>query len=173
MKEYLFENGSEVDLNKLKSPKFPFIKYIDAHKSLVILCHDVFVEYQGGILLIRRNNYPAKNTLWPLGGRIERGITILDSLKKKVLIESNVELYDIKFIGHARTFFETEPFGHGRGTDTFNLVYYAKGKGKLKLDDDHSEPTIITKKDLQELYSKCLHPYVNDFLKTIYKNNYY
>lgn len=137
--------------------------YTKAHRSTVILCHDVFIEYQGGILLIYRKNYPAKDILWPLGGRVERGVPVEDSLKKKVKRESNLDLAGLRIVGFSRTFFLTDPFGHNHGTDTFNIVYFGKGVGILELDADHEKPTIIQPHQMQQA-KETLHPYVSHFL---------
>ncbi|MEK6818308.1 MAG: NUDIX hydrolase [Nanoarchaeota archaeon] len=131
--------------------------------NLVILCHDVFVQYQGGILLVNRLKFPAKGILWPLGGRIKRGMSMEDSLREKVLEESGLELEGLIELGQARAYFRTDPFGHGKGTDTINFVYFGVGKGELKLDKFHEEPMIITPKEYNK-YRGELHPYVMDFM---------
>lgn len=134
---------------------------------MVLSCHDIFVKYKGGILLVKRNNSPAKNILWPIGGRIKRGVETEKSLIQKVKQESNLDLKNIKYLGVARTFFETEPFGHRRGTDSINLVYFGEGIGKLKLDDLHEEPTIFSK-DKYKKFKQNLHPYIRDFMDLIF-----
>lgn len=169
MKEYLIENNKKINRKSLKAPKMDLEDYITAHQNLVICCHDVFIKYQDGILLVNRDNYPAKNILWPIGGRIERGADVMESLKNKVKNECGLKIDNIKFLGVARTLFKTEPFGHGKGTDTMNLVYFADGQGKVKLDRLHNNPTIITLKDYKKGLIAKLHPYVDDFLKQAFK----
>jgi ADP-ribose pyrophosphatase YjhB (NUDIX family) len=162
MKEYKIENG-DVNTKQLEAIKLPEDIYSISHKGLVILCHDVFIEYQKGILLVNRLILPAKDILWPLGGRIERGKSIEESLRKKVYDESKLEIVDITELGHARTYFKTDPFNHGMGTDSLNFVYFAKAKGTLKLDNKHKEPTIIYPHDYPNI-KNTLHPYVKDFM---------
>jgi hypothetical protein len=169
MKEYLSEYNRKVKLDNLKAPKMSLEEYKLAHKNLVISCHDVLIEYRGGILLVIRNMLPAINTPWPIGGRIERGIPTEESLKMKVKEECNLELYDIKFLGCARQFFETDPFGHGKGTDSMALMYFGKGIGELKLNSLHKNPRIITTKDYTAEFRKKLHPYVRDFMDLVMK----
>lgn len=163
MKEYNFENGKEVDIEKLRIGFIDKDIYVGDHKRRVGLCHDIFIEYQGGILLVYRLEFPAKDELWPLGGGVKRGVHMEDSLREKVLEEASLELDDLKYLGEDRTFFQTDPFGHGKGTDTYNLVYFARGKGSLKLNKLHENPTIITPEDYQS-YRDNLHPYVRDFM---------
>ena len=164
MKEYAVEEGKKVDLKKLQTGLMPDEEYPLAHQYLPIACHDVFIEYQGGILLIVRDNLPAKDILWMIGGRLQRGMPILDSLKKKVKQECGLEINNIVELGTGRTLFTTNPFGHGKGTDTLNWVYFAQGKGKLKLDTLHKKPLIVRPADYTSSFRKSLHPYVRDFM---------
>jgi len=163
MKEYAIENG-EVDVKKLETGWLPEEQYKHAHKGVIILCHDVIIKYNGGFLLVKRKNYPAKNSLWFIGGRVKRGISVLDSLKDLVYRECGLKLEEIEELGNARTYFETDPIGHGKGTDSVNFVFLAIGKGELILDSFHEEPTIISQRDYTEEFKKSLHPYVRDFL---------
>lgn len=164
MKEYKVETNQEVDLNNLRADKLPLETYEKAHQSLVQFCHDILVEYNGGILLIVRDNFPAKGILWSLGGRVERGLPAEKSAIKKVKEECNLDIFDVKELGFARTFFHTDPFGHGNGTDTVNVLYFAKAKGELKLDDLHSQPVILKKEAYTDAFRNALHPYMQDFL---------
>jgi len=163
LREYNIEDGNEVDLNGLKSNRMSLPDYILSHRSLPMPCHDAFIRYQGGILLVTRDNPPHKNELWPFGGRIERGMKTEDSLKTVIKRESGLELEDIALIGCIRIFAGTDPFGHGKGTDCPAFVYSATGKGDLKLDSLHRNPRIITHNAYPKIRSS-LHPYVRDFM---------
>jgi len=164
--EFSIEGGKTVNLNKLEANFLEKDIYKAAHEGLVIACHDVFINYDGKILLVYRDNFPAKNHLWPIGGRLLKGVPAEFSLRKKVYDECGLFLEDIKFLDVDRTLFKTDPFNHGKGTDSLNLVYYAKGSGKIKLDDLHKEPTLVGIGEYLSL-RKSLHPYVKqhmDFL---------
>lgn len=163
MNEYLIDQGKKVSLNKLKVGLMSKKEYSLAHQNLVIACHDIVIEYQGGLLLVTRDNLPAKGQLWPIGGRILRGISVIDSLRKKVKEECNLELKEIKELGWARTCFNTDPFGHDRGTDTIAVMFYGKGKGQLKLDGLHKNPRIIRPAEYIKLRA-TLHPYVQEMM---------
>ncbi len=171
MKEYSIEDDNLVDLKKLQEDGSFRDKYPEAHRSLIIACHDVFIKYDdginSGILLLTRENLPVKGVLWPVGGRILRGVPAEESLREKARLECGLELDGIEYLGSARTFFETDPFGHGKGTDTLNLIYYAKGKGKLKPDSLHSKPVLVSARDYTSEFRAGLHPYVRDFLDII------
>ncbi len=164
MKEYAFEEGKKVNLEKLAAPPLSRAVYAQAHQSLPIACHDVLIEYQGGILLVIRDNLPAKNILGMIGGRISRGVPMLDSLKQKVKKECGLEIDQVVELGTGRTLFTTDPFGHGKGTDTVNWVYFAHGSGKIKLDTLHKKPMIVKPADYTPAFRKLLHPYVRDFM---------
>jgi ADP-ribose pyrophosphatase YjhB (NUDIX family) len=177
MKEYTFEDGSEVDWKQLdtgfdwnnpQNAEMSKESYVDAHKNLVISCHDVLIKYKGGILLIMRDNIPAKDILWPMGGRVLRGVPTEESLKRKIKSECGLDLENIKFLGCARTIFKTDPFGHGKGTDTMNLVYVADGIGELKLDKLHKDPLIVTREKYTSEFREGLHPYIRDFMDKVF-----
>lgn len=164
MEEYLKERKSQVRVKKLRNSTIPQKEYQSVHEGTVIACHDVFIAYDGGILLVTRKNHPAKGEVWPVGGRILRGVLTEESLKIKTFAECGLKLEKIREIGIARTFFNTDPFGHGKGTDTISIVYFAHGKGKIKLDPYHKKP-IILKQGTYTKHLKELHPYVRKYLK--------
>lgn len=163
MKEYFIEDNQEVDLSNLKAHPLSLKDYTTAHQNLVIPCHDVFIQYGEGILLVTRDNLPMKGILWPIGGRMQRGIPTEESLKQKVKIECNLDIINLKYLGYARQFMQTDPFSHGKGTDTTAVAFFAKGKGELKLDNLHKDPKIITPEEYP-LIRSSLHPYVRDFM---------
>ena len=164
MKDYLVDNDQEIDLDKLKSDLMPLASYKGAHEKLVISCHDVFINYKGGILLVKRDNLPVKNEFWSIGGRVKRGLLTEDSLREKVKEECGLELEEIQFLGSCRTYFATDPFGHGHGTDTLNVIYYAKGKREINLDNLHSDSIIVTPEMYTSEFKNKLHPYVRDYM---------
>ena len=164
MKEYIIENGHDIDLKKLEAKFMDKDSYITAHKGMVIACHDAFVQYENGILLVRRKDFPAKGLLWPVGGRLLRGIPTEESMRMKVEEECGLQLENMIELGYARVFLETEPFGHGAGTDSTAIVYFGRGKGKIKLNHLHEEPTIVTPEQYASKYRSTLHPYVVDYM---------
>lgn len=167
-KEYAFEDNKHVITKKLEVGQIPREDYVSAHQNLVILCADVMIWYKNGFLLVKRDNVPAKNELFCIGGRLQRGITSEEGMKKKVKAECGLDLNKIALIGSSRQFWDTEPFGHGKGTDTLSLMYYAEGIGDIKLDELHSKPIIVDKKKFEEI-KNSLHPYVKDFMELAFK----
>ena len=169
MKEYHFEYGKEFNPGILRAGRMPLESYVEAHRHLPILCHDAFIEYCGGILLVNRDNAPAKDILWGVGGRIERGMSVEESLGKKVREEVNLELSDITFLDLPRAYWETDPFSHGRGTDNLILVHFGHGHGSVELDDLHKSHVIVRPWDYTPDFRNSLHPYVMDFMDMIFE----
>lgn len=163
MQEYWVEHGP-VPSSLLQADLLPDETYAAAHGGLVICCHDVLIEQDEALLLIRRRNHPARDILWPIGGRMLRGWSAEDSLRECVKRECQLDLSELRWLGTARTLFHTEPFGHGRGTDTLNLMYAAQGHGNLQLDDFHERPTWLRREDFTASLQAQLHPYVRDML---------
>src|SRR3989344_790627 len=169
-KEYAIENKEPVNLKNLEVNFIPGKDYESAHKNTIVVCADVLIYHQGGYLLVQRNNVPAIGELWPIGGRLQRGISAEEGIRRKAKSECGLELDNLNLINVGRTSFETDPFNHGKGTDTLNLMYVANGKGKIILDQLHSEPTLVTE-DVFEKIKSGLHPYVVDFIKIALSEN--
>ena len=125
--DFAIENGKSVNFDKLVTGFIKTEDYSLIHSSVPLLCHDVFIYIADkGVLLVKRNELPESGQYWPIGGRVERGISTEESLRNKTKKESGLFLEDIQFVGCGRTFFQTDPFNHGKGTDTFNLVFFCK-----------------------------------------------
>ncbi len=169
MKEYFVEKGYVVDAEKLKSEFMSQEEYAKAHASLPIVCHDVAVFYHGSILLVKRDTFPLKGEWIVVGGRVERGVEMEESLRRKVKAECGLDVVDVELLGVGRTLFATDPFGHGRGTDTINFLYVARARGVLKLDDFHSQPRLLKEEEFTESFKKELHPYVVEILEKAFE----
>jgi ADP-ribose pyrophosphatase YjhB (NUDIX family) len=148
--------------------------YESIHKNSIITCQDVFIKHTNngvtGFVLLKRRNHPAKGVLWPVGGRILRGVEGKEALAKKALDECGLTIKNITFLSVARTIFSTDPFGHGKGTDTLNLIYTADGTGELTPNKDHELPHIVTKENYKEIQD-ALDPYVRTYLDLIDSRN--
>ncbi|MFH1211060.1 MAG: hypothetical protein V1645_04045 [archaeon] len=164
MRDYILEKGKRVDLKRLEAGILPRKQYEIAHAGTSIACHDIFIEYKGGIILGRRATPPDKGGFWPIGGRIKRGVKTEESLREKVREEASLRLEDITEIGTARTFLQTDPFGHGKGTDTTIIVHYGRGMGELRLNELNTNYRIITPQEYTKEFRKGLHSYVRDFM---------
>ncbi len=168
--EYAIENGKPINISKLKNIKLISEEdYAKAHQNLPILTHDIAININNSILLLFRNNVPEKAGYWVVGGRVNRGISLTESIKKKVMEECDLDVNHIIPLGYSRTFFETDPFGHGKGTDTLNLMFYAEGNGKIQLDSLHSKHFLISKEKFETEWKQKLHPCVQEILEKAFK----
>lgn len=170
-KEYATEDKKSVNLDNLKIGFVPKEDFVKIHKNSILVCADILIKYKGGFLLVKRDNVPALGEYWAIGGRIQRGMSTEDGVRIKAKEECNLELKNLKLLNITRSYWKTDPFGHGKGTDTVNFMYFAEGIGEIKLDNLHSNPLILT----QELFKKMkhsLHPYIIDFIEMAfaYKN---
>jgi mannose-6-phosphate isomerase-like protein (cupin superfamily) len=163
MKEFWEEDGQPVDLERLVRLFVPSERFQGIHPEVPIPCHDVAIEYHGGILLVRRKQFPLKDQLCVIGGGVRRGVPIEESLRMKVRDETGLSLSDIAYLGQTRTFWQTDPFGHGYGTDNPNALFYARGQGELNLDALHEEPVIVDKEKYLGMRAQ-LHPFVQYIL---------
>ena len=163
-REYTIENGESVNLEELKTGFITREDYVIIHRDSALLCADVLIWYKDGWLLIKRNTLPLIGEYCTVGGRVHKGVPIEIFLKQKVKEECNLDISNLNFVGVGRAFFKTDPFNHGNGTDTTNLMYLAEGKGDLKIDKFHSEYILVNKKIFTKI-KDTLHPYFRDFLE--------
>lgn len=170
LKEYAVDENGSFDAHLLESGHLDRDVYSAAHQRLPILCHDVLIWLDTGYLLVKRKNVPAFDLLWPIGGRIQRGMSLKESLEQKANAECGLLIKNIEAIGAGRTFFRTAPFDHGKGTDTLNIMCVAEGVGNINLDNLHDEWLIVTPEEHVSLRNG-LHPYVQDFLDLAYKKH--
>lgn len=167
MKEYHFDRGREIDLSQLRAKRIPHEIYSKAHQGMVIACQDIILEHNGGALLIVRKKLPFRGILWPLGGRMKRGMPEEESLRRIVKEESGLDIENIRELDNARLTSDQDPFGHGKGTDTKTTMYFARGRGELKLDENHEKPTIVKPEDYTPEFRAGLHPYVRNFMDRV------
>jgi len=165
MKEFDVENGKKVDWKELIVPWIEEGAYKQINQLTIKACHDVLIKHQGGFLLVIRNQFPAKGIYWPIGGGIKRGMPIEESLRKLVFEECSLQLESVKNLGVARTIFASDPFGHGYGVDSLNVMFFAVAKPDqtLSLNADHSNPLILTPEQFQ-LQKDKFHPYVQEII---------
>lgn len=168
MKEYAYEDGRAVDLEPLRNaPYMSDRDYANAHRSLVLACHDIILNYNGGALFSKRQIYPAKGILWPIGGRVKKGIPIEDSMRLKAKEECGLDVFGLTKLDVERTFWRTAPFSHGHGTDTINVMYYGEGEGTLKLNFEHETARTVMPEEYTPEFRRELHPYVQNFMDRV------
>ncbi len=182
--EYFIGDISHKTISQLKpKERLPLDQYVAALNGLTLAYHDIYVETEGGILLVKRRENPAKGILWPLGGRKTKGLSMRDSIRAKVAAESGLILGtddEIIYLGDEPPMVYSEESEHAGGLDCLANVYAAKARGQqLMLNHEHANPTLVyrRKQDLPPdildgievaLYTDDfmagLHPYVRDYL---------
>jgi colanic acid biosynthesis protein WcaH len=97
-----------------------------------IVSVEAMIVNNQGILFLKRNNQPAKGEWWFPGGRMRKGETFEETLRREVKEETGLEVSETKFINvYSRVF----PLRHD-----ITIAYLCKTKeGKIHIDNEHSE----------------------------------
>lgn len=132
--------------------KLPEDFYARVHESMPILCVDVVVTNGESVLLIRRGREPEKGTWWFPGGRLLRDEKLKYGVTRVVKDETGLAVFNPTFLTVAETLFDEDPFGHGKGTHTVNMVYLARAREtaifSVMLDDNHDDHRWVPIKDV-------------------------
>ncbi len=115
---------------------------------------DVIIEYEGGVVLILRNNPPPG---WALpGGFVDYGETVDAAARREAREETNLELSDLLMFS-----VYSDPVRDPR-QHTITTVFTAKGLGVLRGGDDASEARVFDLENLPVLafdHGKILEDY--------------
>lgn len=132
-------------------------------ENMPICCVDVVICHCNKILLVHRNNEPAKNEWWFPGGRVYKNETLEETAIRKAYEEVGVKVQIVKNIGVYESMFSKGPYNDLKsGVHTINIHFLVKPtleNYKIKIDDTSSDYRWIDKID------KNLHPYVKKVLK--------
>ncbi len=162
MKHYL--DPENLKLDKLKFLTLDANSHMPSKSSRVIACHDAFIEYKGGILLVNGNAHPYKGCFWPVNGEIRKGFHIETSLRETIKANVNLEVGCLSLLDVSRMIFEEEPSGDI--TDTVRFAFFGKGSGDLMLNNKYyNDHTIILPKNYNEDLRLSLQPYVKDIME--------
>ena len=77
-------------------------------RHMPVICLDIVLIKKSRILLLMRENYPAKNQWWFPGGRIYKGETIEQAATRIALNEVALEAKFIDVSGFEETYFEKQ-----------------------------------------------------------------
>jgi ADP-ribose pyrophosphatase YjhB (NUDIX family) len=113
---------------------------------------DAVIMIDGSLLLLKRKINPAAGQWWFVGGRINKGESFEQTLRREVEEETGLEIESFRFINVYSRFL---PERHD-----VTLAYLCKCRnGKIRLDDEHSEYKLF--KELPN----GLHPYLLETLQ--------
>ena len=97
---------------------------------------EAVIFMDNSLLLMRRRNEPAKGQWWFPGGRILKGESLIEALRREIREETGLEISEYKLINvYSRVFPERHDI---------TIVYLCKCKeDKITLDNEHSEYTLF------------------------------
>ena len=101
-------------------------------KLMPIVSIEAVIVKDNALLFLRRNNEPAKGEWWFPGGRIHKGESLEETLRREIKEETGFEISEYKLINvYSRIFPERHDI---------TIVYLCKcKKGEIVLNDEHSE----------------------------------
>ncbi|GEM_PF-1213981 len=156
--EYAVERGELVDLARLTSGFVDDDTYSSIHKHSCLFTSDALVYHEPsqGFVLLRRDGVPIDKEWLFTGGRVARGVPLLDSIGERVKGECRLEISDLKLLHVSRELYGTDPFGHGKGTDTFGYKFVATGHGDIQHDGRHDGMRIVKPDEYPTLRSEFI-----------------
>ena len=124
-------------------------------------CVDLVVEHDGGILLARRQNEPAKGEwFWP-GGRLYKGERLDDAPARIASEELGLGVETVDRLGVSEHFWETTSADSVETRHTIPVVYHVRPDPQdqsLALDAQHDEVRILRKP------GPTCHEYVREYI---------
>lgn len=123
--------------------------------NLPIACVDVAIVARGAVLLVRRNDPPARGAWWVPGGRVLKGEMMKDTALRKAREEVGIECHVGPIIHTAETIFTDGPGGipiHSINSCFF--LYPVSPDFSVLLDRHHQEYRWV------DAIPRDLHPYV-------------
>lgn len=139
--------------------------YQQIHKTMPIVCVDVVVQRCGNteILLLKRAIEPLAGEWFFPGGRLQKNEKGKDAAIRIVDNEAGLPLSNLCFLGCDETFYPSDPFGHGLGTHTVNLVFFGSSLGDARIDCRHTGFQWLPEEQVNEL-----HPYLKKWIGKVH-----
>jgi len=122
-------------------------------KVLPIVSVEALIVSDGGLLCLKRNNEPVKGEWWFPGGRIRKGESLEEALRREIKEETGLELSSYKLVNvYSRVFPERHDM---------TIAYLCRcSPGKIVLNEEHSE-FVFFKKMPDDLHP-CIREVVED-----------
>jgi colanic acid biosynthesis protein WcaH len=133
----LLENGvpegsNNLSLKREEADFIPDALFEEIRKCLPIVSVEALIVIDGALLFLRRNNEPVKGEWWFPGGRIRKGESLQEALRREINEETGLQISDHGLINvYSRVF----PARHD-----ITIAYLCRCKqGKVVLNGEHSE----------------------------------
>ncbi len=128
-------------------------------ESMPIACVDVAIVAEGKVLLVRRQDDPAKGQWWVPGGRVRKGETLKEAARRKALEEVGLACHVGPIIHTDETIFPDGPYGVAiHSINTCFFLYPESNATTIQLDDHHEDAKWV------DTIDAGLHPYVRSCL---------
>lgn len=118
-------------------------QYSQFLEKMPICCVDIIVHYKGKVLLLCRNNHPAKGEWYPPGGRVHKHELLEDAAIRKTFEETGLKVKVKSKVGVYETIFKEGPFPELKsGVHTINIVFIAEpieDNFAIRLDHSNSD----------------------------------
>ncbi len=139
---------------KLENGEIPQALYNKIAKNIPIASVEAVIVRERELLFLRRNNEPAKGEWWFPGGRIRRGESLEQTLRREIKEETGLKLKSYKLVNvYSRVFPERHDIA---------IVYLCKCEdGEVVLNSEHSECGFF------HSTQSGLHPYMLEVLKDL------
>jgi colanic acid biosynthesis protein WcaH len=131
-------------------------------RHMPIACVDVAIVYNGCVLLVRRDDAPARGQWWVPGGRVVKGETMRETARRKARQEVGLDCHVGPIIHTAETIFPDGPRGIPvHSINACFLLYPTHDSAGLavKLDTHHADWR------WEDKVTPDLHPYVANCLR--------
>jgi colanic acid biosynthesis protein WcaH len=135
--------------------------YDEILRNVPIACVDVAIVYNGCVLLVRREDAPAKGEWWVPGGRVFKGEKLRETARRKAREEVGIECHVGPIIHTAETIFEDGPRGIAVHSINACFLLYPTHDGagmSVTLDSHHAGwrwASAVTN-DLHPYVARCL-----------------
>jgi len=124
-------------------------------------CVEVVLQHEGGVLLARRTNEPAKGEwFWP-GGRLYKGEELSAAAERIAREELGIDVNVHEPIGVYSHFWETSAVQDNESRHTVNVSFCVTpvtDRFEITLDDQHDDYRFVTE------FEPGLHEYVREYL---------
>ena len=130
----------------------PSILYGQIMRWMPIVSVEAVIVMEGSLLFLKRKNHPAMGQWWFAGGRIRKGESLEEALRREVKEEVGLEISAYKLINaYSRVFPERHDI---------TMAYLCKCKeGTIMLNNEHSEYKLFRSPPAD------LHPYLLDTIR--------